>query len=118
MDAPRIDRRVVERAPKTEEASPHDELLEAAEVALAWMKDFDRDAPVGMLPFEREAEVRVQLRTAIRKVRREQTVPCSACGDRFPGRDLVEVEEDHESLTWFVGDRLCGGCVDAHGGIS
>ncbi len=43
---------------------------------------------------------------------------CDGCGERAWNRDLEEVTEDHESLTWFVGDRLCGGCVSGHGGIS
>ena len=46
------------------------------------------------------------------------TAPCTGCGRRFPHRDLTEVTEDHESLTFFEGDRLCDGCLDAHGGIS
>jgi hypothetical protein len=52
------------------------------------------------------------------RVVRKKTAPCSGCGRRFRLRDLEEVTEDHGSLTWFVGDRLCGGCVEAHGGIS
>ena len=49
---------------------------------------------------------------------RKRTSPCSGCGRRFRHRELTEVTEDHGSLTWFEGDRLCGGCVRAHGGIS
>ena len=52
------------------------------------------------------------------EVVRKRTAPCSGCGRRFRPGQLVEVEEDHGSLTWFVGDRLCGGCVEAAGGIS
>ncbi len=52
------------------------------------------------------------------RVVRRKTSPCSSCGRRFPHRELTEVTEDHESLSWFPGDRLCGGCFDAHGGIS
>lgn len=118
MDEQSIARLAPERAPKQGQACPQDELLAAAEAALVWMRGFDRDAPAGMPPFEREAEVRVQLRTAIRKARRGRAVPCTSCGERFPWRDLVEVEEDHGSLTWSVGDRLCTGCIDACGGIS
>lgn len=118
MDERSIAPQAPERAPKQGQASPHDELLAAAEAALVWMRDFDRDAPAEMLPFEREAEVRVRLRTAIRKARRVRAVPCASCGERFTWRDLVEVEEDHESLSWFPGDRLCEGCVSACGGIS
>ncbi len=43
---------------------------------------------------------------------------CDSCGERRWDRELVEVTEDHDSLTWFVGDRLCGGCLDSHGGIA
>ncbi len=43
---------------------------------------------------------------------------CDSCGERRWDRDLVEVNEDHDSLTWFVGDRLCRGCVRSFGGIS
>ncbi len=51
-------------------------------------------------------------------IARAKSAPCSGCPGRFPHRDLEEVTEDHASLTWFVGDRLCGGCLDSHGGIS
>jgi hypothetical protein len=37
------------------------------------------------------------------------------CARRYLGRDLYEVTEDHESLAWFPGDRLCGPCAMAHG---
>jgi hypothetical protein len=43
---------------------------------------------------------------------------CAGCGGRFSeaSRELVEVTEDHESLTWFPGDRPCRrGCAGAHG---
>ncbi len=40
---------------------------------------------------------------------------CDGCGKRVWRRDLVEVNEDHESLTWFVGDLLCRPCARAHG---
>jgi hypothetical protein len=43
---------------------------------------------------------------------------CDGCGERRWDRDLEEVTEDHDSLTWFVGDKVCGGCVGSHGGIS
>ncbi len=48
----------------------------------------------------------------------KRSAVCDGCGERRWDRELVEVTEDHGSLTWFVGDRLCGGCVQAHGGIS
>ena len=51
-------------------------------------------------------------------IARAKTAPCSGCSGRFAHRELEEVTEDHSSLTWFVGDRLCPGCVDACGGIS
>ena len=40
---------------------------------------------------------------------------CADCNRRFLGRDLHEVTEDHESLTWFVGDPLCRSCAIGHG---
>ncbi len=43
---------------------------------------------------------------------------CDGCGERRWDRDLEEVTEDHGSLTWYVGDRVCGGCLDSCGGIS
>ncbi len=48
----------------------------------------------------------------------KRSAVCDSCGERRWDRELVEVTEDHDSLTWFVGDRLCGGCLSAHGGIS
>jgi hypothetical protein len=45
-----------------------EELLEAAEGALAWFESFDAHAPEG-LAFGGEAKVRRSLRTAIRKAR-------------------------------------------------
>ncbi|MDP9440019.1 MAG: hypothetical protein M3P49_14980 [Actinomycetota bacterium] len=46
---------------------PYAELLEAAEEALAWMRDCE---PKGEDRYEVEAEIRVRLRRAIRGVRR------------------------------------------------
>jgi hypothetical protein len=40
-----------------------------------------------------------------------KTATCSGCKKRFRHRDLVEVQEDHESLTWFPGQLLCEGCA-------
>ena len=51
-------------------------------------------------------------------IARAKTAPCSGCGSRFRHRELTEVTEEHASLTWFEGDRLCECCLDAHGGIS
>jgi hypothetical protein len=41
--------------------------------------------------------------------------PCAGCGGKFMGRDLYEVMDWHESLTFFEGDRVCGECACAHG---
>ena len=38
---------------------------------------------------------------------------CAGCGDRFTGRDLFEVGDDH--LTFFEGDELCRPCAAKHG---
>ncbi len=48
----------------------------------------------------------------------KKSAVCDGCGERRWDRELVEVTEDHDSLTWFPGDLLCGGCLSAHGGIS
>lgn len=42
---------------------------------------------------------------------------CDGCGERVPNREIVEVREDHESLTFFEGDMLCGACAAGHGVI-
>jgi hypothetical protein len=44
-----------------------------------------------------------------------KSATCADCNRRFLGRDLYEVTEDHESLTWFVGDLLCRSCAIGHG---
>jgi hypothetical protein len=45
-----------------------------------------------------------------------RTATCSGCGERFRHVDLLEVTEDHESLTWFPGDLLCRSeCAGNHG---
>ncbi len=36
---------------------------------------------------------------------------CDGCGERAWRRDLIEVHEDHESLTWFAGDVVCRPCA-------
>jgi hypothetical protein len=51
-------------------------------------------------------------------IARAKTATCSGCGDRIRHRDLTEVTEDHESLTWFPGDLLCYSCLHDHGGIA
>ncbi len=40
---------------------------------------------------------------------------CAGCGGRFIGRDLYEVQDWHESLTFFEGDFLCRECAGNHG---
>jgi hypothetical protein len=40
-----------------------------------------------------------------------KSASCSGCGDRVPRRDLIEVTEDHESLTFFEGDHVCEDCA-------
>jgi hypothetical protein len=50
-------------------------------------------------------------------IAKAKTAPCSSCGRRFRHRDLVELTEDHESLTWFVGDRLCRRDCAGPGGV-
>jgi hypothetical protein len=40
---------------------------------------------------------------------------CAGCRERFAGRDLHEVHEDHGSLAFFEGDELCGACAVRHG---
>ncbi len=68
MTQDRVTRSAVRRAPKPGEASPQDELLEAAEAALAWMRDC---SPMGDEErLDREADLRVRLRRAIRGVKR------------------------------------------------
>lgn len=45
-----------------------------------------------------------------------RTGNCDDCGERKPYRELVEVTEDHDSLTWFPGDLLCvAECAGNHG---
>ena len=42
---------------------------------------------------------------------------CDSCRERYASGDLHEVREDHESLTFFEGDMLCGACAAGHGVI-
>ncbi len=51
-------------------------------------------------------------------IARAKTATCSGCRRRVVARSLEEVTEDHESLTWFVGDLLCPECIRDHGGIA
>jgi hypothetical protein len=48
-------------------------------------------------------------------IARAKTAPCEGCGKRFRHRDLYEVQDWHESLTWFPGQLLCRGCAAATG---
>jgi len=41
---------------------------------------------------------------------------CAGCAERFPRRELIELHEDnHDNLTYFHGDQLCGECADNAG---
>ncbi len=40
---------------------------------------------------------------------------CFGCGAILLGRDLIEVMDWHESLTFFEGDQLCEECAVGHG---
>ncbi len=51
-------------------------------------------------------------------IAKAKTATCNGCGDRFRYPELEEVTEEHNSLTWFVGDVLCPGCLLQHGGIA
>jgi len=47
-----------------------------------------------------------------------KSAACNGCGRHFPCRDLVELHDDnHDNLTYFHGDLLCGGCADSAGVI-
>ncbi len=48
---------------------------------------------------------------------RAKTAPCDGCRRRFAHRDLIEVTEDHESLTFFEGDLLCEECAIGAGAL-
>ena len=48
-------------------------------------------------------------------IARAKTAVCDGCGQRHRRRDLYEVEEHHESLTFFEGDELCEECALSHG---
>ena len=45
---------------------------------------------------------------------RNKCAVCDCCGNRVAWRFVTEVQEEHELLSWFVGDHLCADCV--HGG--
>jgi hypothetical protein len=44
-------------------------------------------------------------------IARAKTSSCDCCRKRFPNREIIEVTEDHESLTWFPGNLLCEECA-------
>ncbi len=48
-----------------------------------------------------------------RHVARRSAV-CDCCGERRWWSELSEVQEEHELLAWFPGDRLCAACVPGH----
>ena len=53
--------------------------------------------------------------TAARYVK-ARTATCDGCSERFRYPELVEVMEEHDSLTWFPGDLLCMvECAGNHG---
>ena len=47
---------------------------------------------------------------AARRAARTSAV-CDGCGKRVWRRGLIEVTEDHGSLTWFPGDGVCRPCA-------
>lgn len=49
------------------------------------------------------------------EITRRKSACCADCNVRSLRCDLVEVTEDHDSLTWFVGDELCRPCALGHG---
>jgi hypothetical protein len=53
-----------------------------------------------------------------RLVRPPKARPCAGCGARFAERELVELHEgNHDGLTYFDGDLLCGECAGGAGVI-
>jgi hypothetical protein len=48
-------------------------------------------------------------------IARAKTRQCAGCSKRFPRREMVQVHEEHDSLTFFEGDTVCAGCALAHG---
>ena len=41
----------------------------------------------------------------------KKSAVCDSCGERHYWPELIEVTEDHASLTWFVGDVVCRRCA-------
>ncbi len=48
-------------------------------------------------------------------VARAKTRRCSGCSEPTNRRDLIEVTEDHGSLTFYDGDQICVECAGNHG---
>jgi hypothetical protein len=44
-------------------------------------------------------------------IARAKSMTCSCYGQCVPWRLVTEVQEEHELLSWFVGDRLCVDCL-------
>ena len=42
---------------------------------------------------------------------KDSSATCADCGGRFLRADTVEVHEEHESMLWYPGDRLCCRCA-------
>jgi hypothetical protein len=47
------------------------------------------------------------------KLAHRKSAICDGCGERRWWRLLEQVTEDDELLSWFPGDVLCSGCIDA-----
>lgn len=47
-------------------------------------------------------------------IARKKSALCDCCGERRWWSALTEVQEDHELLAWFPGDRLCATCIPGH----
>jgi len=79
-----------------------------------------RDPTTGRSPmvrkeyFRKAREARGPAYT-VEELRRMRERRCDGCGERFAGREMVEVMEDHGSLTFFEGDEVCRECAADHG---
>lgn len=66
----------------------------------------------------REPRKALRAWAAKNRPRRVRFGRCFGCGDLSPVRDLVELHEgNHDDLTYFHGDLLCGSCADGAGVI-
>jgi len=64
----------------------------------------------------REPRKALRAWAAKNRPRRTRHGTCSGCSGVFRRRDLIELGEDnHDNLTHFHGDRLCGECADNAG---